>query len=485
MALQGTIETFALPEVLRMLGSGAKSGRLRLSGDRGSGSVWIEGGKVVGAEATGAPDGATSVAVIFELLRYGEGSFTFDADDTSAQPGIPQDIEVVLGDAERRLGDWKDIEAVVPSLAVGLALAPELPKADVVVDADRWKAIVAVADGRSAAAIADALDLDELEACRRAKDMVEAGLLFVTELEPPAFSPDRGAVFDAPGPDATLLPEEPERSDDGGTTAPRVNGFDATSPLTDPLGGAPSYGGGDVGLGDLSATDASYADALYAPTAEPPASDPYLSGPVVGDPYETERGFGAPIPEASSSARAELDAMASGFGLNEPAEPSAYDQGFGSDGGAIFDQGFGSEAVGGFDQGFASDPSADPAFSFAAPEAAGADLGGSDRAPDAASSMGAGAALFAEDLNGAPASVGGDALFAVAPSGFDADDTGDAAEVARQLANLSPKAARAVAAAARATTAEEREAALAEVTSEGDEPINRGLLLKFLSSVQA
>ena len=64
------------------------------------------------------------MAVIFELLRYGEGSFTFDADDTSAQPGIPQDIEVVLGDAERRLGDWKDIEAVVPSLAVGLALAP-------------------------------------------------------------------------------------------------------------------------------------------------------------------------------------------------------------------------------------------------------------------------------------------------------------------------------------------------------------------------
>ena len=41
-----------------------------------------------------------------------------------------------------------------------------------------------------------------------------------------------------------------------------------------------------------------------------------------------------------------------------------------------------------------------------------------------------------------------------------------------------------LAAAARATTAEEREAALAEVTADGDEPINRGLLLKFLSSVQ-
>ena len=64
-------------------------------------------------------------------------------------------------------------------------------------------------------------------------------------------------------------------------------------------------------------------------------------------------------------------------------------------------------------------------------------------------------------------------------------DPSEADEVARQLASLSPKAARAVAAAARAETDEEREAALAEVTGEDDEPINRGLLLKFLSSVRS
>ena len=61
-------------------------------------------------------------------------------------------------------------------------------------------------------------------------------------------------------------------------------------------------------------------------------------------------------------------------------------------------------------------------------------------------------------------------------------DMADAAEIARQLANLSPKAAKAVAAAAKATTSEEREAALAEV-DETEDPINRGLLLKFLGSV--
>ena len=55
-------------------------------------------------------------------------------------------------------------------------------------------------------------------------------------------------------------------------------------------------------------------------------------------------------------------------------------------------------------------------------------------------------------------------------------------ELSRQLANLSPKAAAAVQAAAEASTDEERDAALDEV-AEDDEDINRGLLLKFLGSV--
>ena len=60
----------------------------------------------------------------------------------------------------------------------------------------------------------------------------------------------------------------------------------------------------------------------------------------------------------------------------------------------------------------------------------------------------------------------------------------DPAEIARQLANLSPRAAKAVAAAAKAQTPEEREAALAAIEAE-DETVNRGLLLKFLGSVDS
>jgi hypothetical protein len=58
-------------------------------------------------------------------------------------------------------------------------------------------------------------------------------------------------------------------------------------------------------------------------------------------------------------------------------------------------------------------------------------------------------------------------------------------ELARQLATLSPRAADAVRAAAEAGTDEERDAALDAAEESEDAPINRGLLLKFLSSVKS
>ncbi len=481
MALQGTIETFALPEVLRLLGSGAKTGRLRLSGDRGSGSIWIDGGKVVAAEATGLREGTSPVGVVFELLRYVEGSFNFDDDPTNTRPGTPQDIEVLLGDAERQLADWREIEAVIPSLAVRLALAEELPAGDVTLDAARWKAIVAVARGGDAAAIADALDLEELEGCRRAKDLVEAGLAVITELEP-LDEPEPVTAFElaadtADGPQSAPveLAAEPDPLAGWDAGVPPASGFDSTDPL-----------GGEVGAfaetDPVAATDpAPFATNGHGGhDATGYEANGYESnGFGAGDPYATN---GHEVAAPPSAARAELDAMASGFGLTDPVPDTggfeSYDAGSFDGGGfesAPFESG-GFES-GSFDPAFATDPSEDPAFSFAAPDADPAGFG----ALDAPSSLAPGAALFAEDLAGG-ASGGGDGLFTSGPAA--ADDGGDAAEVARQLANLSPKAARAVAAAARATTAEEREAALAEVTADGDEPINRGLLLKFLSSVQ-
>jgi hypothetical protein len=66
--------------------------------------------------------------------------------------------------------------------------------------------------------------------------------------------------------------------------------------------------------------------------------------------------------------------------------------------------------------------------------------------------------------------------------GKDTEDDDD--DLLRALGNLTPQAARAIAAAAQATTDAERDAALDQAIAANHEPLDRGLLMRFLSSVK-
>ena len=84
MALQGTLDTFGLPDVLRLLAGTRKSGRLRVTGDRATGNVWLDGGGVVAGSANSLPPQAELSMVLFDLLRCRGGSFVFEPDMTCA-----------------------------------------------------------------------------------------------------------------------------------------------------------------------------------------------------------------------------------------------------------------------------------------------------------------------------------------------------------------------------------------------------------------
>lgn len=344
MALQGTIETFALPDVMRLLASTKKTGCLRLEGSRGAGSVWVDSGQIVATEASEAPHADGAVEVFFELLRFKDGAFVFDADITPTDPSPAVEVEPVLDEAEKMLDEWKAIEAVVPSLDSWVSLVPELEADEVSISKDRWRLLVAVGGGTTAGQLGDQLQLGELPVSRSVKELVESGLVSVGEA--PAGAVLTPAAAPAPAPVAEPAPAAPV--------------YEEPAPAFEP-----------------------------APVAEPaPAFEPSL---------EVSDNGGVEVEEATEAAY-------------EPFDPDAL----------IIEH----EEV------------------------------------------------AAEPVAAAPA----------APNGGLDTDPGDAAEIARQLANLSPKAAKAVAAAAKATTQEEREAALAEVDDE-DDPINRDLLIKFLGSV--
>ena len=194
MALQGTLDTFSLPDVLRLLATTSKSGRLRIEGDRGRGSVWLADGGIVDADADRVIEGTPTDEVIFELLRFDSGQFAFDGDDTATAGGDPEEVEAVLRRASSLLSEWTELENVVPSLEHEVCLASDLSADEVTIDADRWRSLVAVASGRTVGELATSLGLTELGVSRAVRELVDLG---VADVEAPGTSDRPQAPADA------------------------------------------------------------------------------------------------------------------------------------------------------------------------------------------------------------------------------------------------------------------------------------------------
>lgn len=205
MALQGTLDTFALPDVLHLLGTTKKTGCLRLEGGRGSGTVHVEGGEVVAVAATHAPLATDPAEALFELLRFEEGAFAFETDAVPADPRPAADVASVLAEATALLQEWREIEAVVPSLDVHVALRPALEGAEVTIPADQWAHIVAVGPGRTVRALGDHLELAELPVSRVVRDLLELGVVQLEERAPEPRREVPGALSGPDGDDADRL----------------------------------------------------------------------------------------------------------------------------------------------------------------------------------------------------------------------------------------------------------------------------------------
>ncbi len=189
MALQGTIDTFPLTDVLALLASSKKTGRLALDGDRGRAALWITDGEVVGGDMLGAA-GDSAASLLFELLRFDEASFAFEVTEGAPEHAVAAtSIETGLREASALLAEWDDIVAVVPSLAHRVVLQAELPEDTVTLDATTWALVLAAATDPVVAAVGDSLGLDEFGACAAVASLVDQGL--ATIAVPAAFDPSR------------------------------------------------------------------------------------------------------------------------------------------------------------------------------------------------------------------------------------------------------------------------------------------------------
>jgi hypothetical protein len=482
VALSGSLDSFALPDVMRLLASTNKTGRLRVSGDRGSGSVWVEDGEIVASELTSPPTtDPTHAEVLFAMLRFSSGSFSFESDSRSVKATSPEQVEPILVSSEHMMVEWRAIEQVVPSLDVYVELAPDPGGGDVMVDAARWRCIAAVGGGSTVGQVGAKLEQGELEICRTVKELVELGLLVIGEA-PVELEPEAIVAVAAPEP-ATII---------AATPAPEPASADA--PVADievPDTASESVVEEETGRVGLDAEIDAEIDAEN--DAENDADDEVAGGEAVEPGFdqvadEVADEF-ADQPEGAGADSVMVDAMTGEVApadlSNEVEAPPAS--------GDLLDSSFESGPMVTTTPGLAGlgapvqsqiepDDLTDPLIRSGVVDDLGSDPV-PDLATDLATDLVTDGLVTGENGGGSSGGHEGGGLFGGAtPAEVEAGPELDPAEMARQLANLSPKAAKAVAAAAKASTEAEREAALAAVEAE-DDTVDRGLLLKFLGSV--
>lgn len=227
MALQGTIDAFPLTDVLHLLSTSARSGRLVLDGDRGTTTLWLEGGQVVGGGPKVAA-GSPAPSLVLEMLRFRDGSFVFDTAPEGERPEVSVDatpLEECIASAAALHEQWAAIEAVVPSGShtVRLGSPASYP---VTLEETDWQLISAAADGSSVDDVAERLGLDEYEAAAAVAGLVGRGLLLVDE---PARRSETPAVTPAPAPPA--LAAHVTASSPATTPAPPVVEAAAEAPV--------------------------------------------------------------------------------------------------------------------------------------------------------------------------------------------------------------------------------------------------------------
>ena len=221
MALSGTLDTLSLPELCELLSGTNKTGALHVRSETGQGVLWFTGGQVCAGEAggqTGPPPGPSGDLlerlhdVCFELFRYTEGSFEFEADRRPSWPAERSvDVTGLLAETERRMAEWREIIAVIPSVEARPRLVPEPPAGGpITLDAAQWRVVTGIDGRRRVSALIRVLDGGEFTVCKVLRSLVQAGLVEIDAADPPV--PAAGGTAET----AKLETSSSDRSGDGG-----------------------------------------------------------------------------------------------------------------------------------------------------------------------------------------------------------------------------------------------------------------------------
>jgi len=170
---RGNLKQISLLDILRMLTSGRRTGRLEIQHAGKNGEVFIDQGIIVHA-ASGTQLGER---VVYTLMGWLEGEFLFTPDVASPEKSIGTTTEQLLLEAARQAEQWEDIKDVLSSTDAVFNISPSGSTTTVSLKPIEWQVLAQVNGQRSVAEIGELLDLHEFDVAKIVYSLTTAGLL--------------------------------------------------------------------------------------------------------------------------------------------------------------------------------------------------------------------------------------------------------------------------------------------------------------------
>ncbi|MBW3663962.1 MAG: DUF4388 domain-containing protein [Actinobacteria bacterium] len=242
--LEGTLESFTLPDIFQLLAFTKKTGCLHLQRDSATGEVYFRDGQVYFAVSTtgrmalgkrlvgagmvatdqleralekqqddasrgralrlgqilvkeGVLDAETLETfvreqvqdAVFDLMRWSNGSFQFDTEGEDAVIDEPTElaasVENLIMEGSRRLEEWHAVRKKIPSMDATVAIAPSPTEAGVEVSLkpEEWRLLTLVDGRRTVHDLVELAGQGQFATCKLLYGMVGAGMLEVRDVE--------------------------------------------------------------------------------------------------------------------------------------------------------------------------------------------------------------------------------------------------------------------------------------------------------------
>ena len=180
--LVGSLDAFALPDVLTLAAASGSHGRLAVTASGVDGHLWLEGGELTGVLAG---DAATVTEAVFDLALVTDGWFSFFPGADAPAPTARRRVSEVLAEVEPQVAEWHDLTGRV-SLDGLVHLSPNAPGAEVQIRADQWHLLTTISTtGSRVRDVLDAMGSEYVVALRLVCELLDSGLIETVEVPTP------------------------------------------------------------------------------------------------------------------------------------------------------------------------------------------------------------------------------------------------------------------------------------------------------------